>query len=91
MTLTIERALTSVVSPEGRVVLPASLRKELGIKPGDTVTLTRDRGGIHITTREAALAELREMFREAGASGTSLVDELIAERRAEAARDDAEL
>jgi hypothetical protein len=40
--------------------------------------------------RRAALGRLWERFEEAGASGSSLSDELIAERRREAAAEDSE-
>jgi hypothetical protein len=41
--------------------------------------------------RRAALERLWEQFEAAGRSGTSLSDELIAERRREAAAEDGEL
>jgi hypothetical protein len=46
---------------------------------------------VMMTTRDTALRKLQKIFRDApGLEGQSLVDELIAERRAEAARENAE-
>ncbi len=81
----IESRDSAVVSPEGRIVIPASVRKALGIEPGTRVTFSLEDGYcVRITTQRRALAKLQGIF-EGAADGRSLVDELIAERRAEAA------
>jgi len=73
------------------VVVPASIRKALGLEPGVSLTFRLDGEDIIMTTRDAAIRKLQKMFRDApGLEGRSLVDELIAERRAEAARENAE-
>lgn len=73
------------------MVVPASIRKALGLEPGVSLTFRLDGEEIIMTTREAAMRKLKKMFRDApGREGRSLVDELIAERRAEAARENAE-
>lgn len=73
------------------MVVPASIRKALGLEPGVRLTFRLDGEDIVLTTREAAMRRAKKMFRDApGLKGRSLVDELIAERRAEAARENAE-
>lgn len=89
--VTIVRAERSTLSAEGRVVVPASIRKALGLEPGDSLTFRLEGEDVMMTTRDAAIRKLQKMFRDApGLEGRSLVDELIAERRAEAAREIAE-
>jgi AbrB family looped-hinge helix DNA binding protein len=67
------------LSKEGRLLIPAEFRKELGIKPGDEVAMSIRDGALHVTTHEIALAKLREMFK----NGPS-VDEFLEWRREEA-------
>lgn len=75
------------VDGQGRVVIPAVIRHALGMEPGDPVTLRVVDGEIRITTRRAALGRARAAVMAATQGRRSLVDELIAERRAEAARE----
>lgn len=68
-------------------MLPASIRHELGLKPGTRmVATTEDDGSVRLRPYRAIAAKARGMFADL-APGVSLADELIAERRAEAARD----
>ncbi len=73
---------------QGRILIPAKLRKQAGIEQGGEVLILFEGGGIVIATRDAALAQARQIVSKyvRGAQG-SLVDELIAERRREAARE----
>ncbi len=68
------------VTPDGRVVVPAEIRKRLGIKPGGEVKVT-------IETFDEALRRAQDSVAQYVEPGTSLVDELIADRRAEAVRE----
>jgi AbrB family looped-hinge helix DNA binding protein len=69
------------VGPKGQVVIPAALRKELGIEPGDKVMLERVEDTLKISSRKAVIARLRGAFADIPGS---LSEELLAERRAEA-------
>ncbi len=83
-----EETYTLTVGDRGRLVLPASVRKRLGLKKGDRVSLIVRPGG---EMRLISLREVARRFRGAYAHlapGRSLVDELIAERRDEARRED---
>jgi AbrB family transcriptional regulator (stage V sporulation protein T) len=77
----------------GKIVIPAELRREFGIKDGDSLVIERDdKGGLLLKTYDQVVREVQAEFRAmlpAGYTG-SLVDELIAEREAEAARENAE-
>ena len=80
-----------MLSSEGRVVIPASIRKQLGLEPGVTLTFHTENGQVIMSTRETAIAELQRMFAaHPDPSGMRASDELIAERRLEAAREAAE-
>lgn len=77
------------MSEGGRVVIPAEIRHSLGLAEGDPVYFELRDGVAVITSKQARLARARALFRKyvpAGAS--SLADELIAERRAEAAHEE---
>jgi AbrB family looped-hinge helix DNA binding protein len=76
---------------QGRVVIPAALRQAAGFKPGDTLIARVERDGrLVLETRESLLAGIQALFSHIP-PGVSLAEELIAERRAEAAREEAEL
>jgi antitoxin PrlF len=81
-------AKSKVVSG-GRVQLPAAMRNAAGLADGDTVVLELVDGEIHLRSQKAMLARVRARLRPYVEEGTSVVDELIAERRAEAARENA--
>jgi AbrB family looped-hinge helix DNA binding protein len=73
------------VSENGRIVIPASFRKALGIDVGDEVVLRLQDDELLITTKQRRIQRAQERARRYLKPGTSLADELIAERR-EAAR-----
>jgi AbrB family looped-hinge helix DNA binding protein len=79
---------TTRMGAGGRLVIPSGLRKRLGLRPGSHVTLTENvDGDLVVSTPEAALHKLQSLVRRHVPEGVSLVDELLAERRAEAAHD----
>ena len=72
----------------GKVVIPAELRRELGFKDGDTLVVERVGNSAVFKTYEQVVREVQAEFKAMlGDRGRSMVDELIAERRAEAARE----
>jgi AbrB family looped-hinge helix DNA binding protein len=75
------------INENGRVVIPASYRKALGIKPGDEVILRMEDDELRITTMNRRLERARRRIRKYVKPGVSLADELIAERRAAAKRE----
>jgi len=82
--------LTKKMSEGGRVVIPVEIRQTLGLKEGDSVLFELRDGEVVITTKKARLERARALFRTyVPASGPSLADELIAERRAESALEEA--
>ncbi len=75
------------VDDAGRIVVPARFRKSLGLKPGDPVTVTLEGDVLRVRTIQATLEKARAIMRKKNPKKRSLVDELIAERRAEAAKE----
>ena|SRR2546423_1030011 len=73
------------INQNGRVVIPASFRKALGVKAGDELILRFEDEELRITTMKRRIERAQRHVRKYVKPGTSLVDELIAERR-EAAR-----
>ncbi|MFP3941332.1 MAG: AbrB/MazE/SpoVT family DNA-binding domain-containing protein [Thermoanaerobaculia bacterium] len=74
---------------QGRLVLPAEVRQRLGLEDGQVLLLQEEEGRIVLETRAGALMRLREPFASIPAE-VSLADELIAERRREAAAESRE-
>ena len=72
------------VGEGGRIVIPAKLRRAMGLKPGDSVTLRLEDGDLRVTTRREAIRRARRLLRQYVPEGVSLVDELSAEKRREA-------
>lgn len=69
------------VGPKGRVVIPAGLRRQLGLEEGTPLVAMADGGGVVLLPRSEVKARLRGML--AGVA-VSMADELARERRAEA-------
>ena len=74
----------------GRLVIPAPIREALGLKPGQSLTVTVDEYGLRIQTFRQQIAEAQAVTRNIFGPGRSLSKELIAERRLEAKREEKE-
>ena len=85
--MTVNTETRQRVNENGRVVIPASFRKALGINIGDEVVLRMEDDELRITTVKRRVERAQRLVRKYVKRGTSLVDELIAERR-EAARNE---
>ncbi len=69
------------VNENGRVVIPASFRRALGIEVGDEVVLRIEDDELRVTTQQRRIQRAQRRARQYVKRGTSLVDELLAERR----------
>src|SRR4051812_32089578 len=81
-------APTTQMDPRGRVTIPAELRERLALSdvPGDALMVVETERGLLLTTRSQTVALLR-----GSAAGRVSSEELIAERRAAAKTEEAEL
>jgi AbrB family looped-hinge helix DNA binding protein len=68
------------VSQNGRIVIPASFRKALGIDVGDEVVLRLEDDELRITTQQRRVLRAQQRARRYMKRGASLVDELLVER-----------
>jgi AbrB family looped-hinge helix DNA binding protein len=75
---------TIVMGKQGRVVIPAEIRQQLGLTPGDHLHLRLAGTRLVIERPQDAVRELRQVA-SAVSPTRSLVEELLAERRVAAA------
>jgi AbrB family looped-hinge helix DNA binding protein len=83
-----DRHISVSVGRQGRIVIPARVRAELGVTEGDRLDLRVTRGRIELVPERAKVERLRGVFADLAPNG-GVVDELLAERREEARREDA--
>ncbi len=76
------------VGPQGRLVIPAKLRRALRLETGETLVAHVEDDRLILERPRAALARLQRTFEEAVPEGVSLADELLADRRAEVRREE---
>ena len=81
---------TIQISADGRIVIPAAMRSAMLIDESGYLTARVVDGELRVLAPRAAMSRLRRMVRARVPAGTSLVDELIAERRAEARAEEGE-
>jgi AbrB family looped-hinge helix DNA binding protein len=79
--------LSAKIADGGRIVIPAEYRRALGLEVGDEVVIRMEDGGLRILTRSEAVRRAQSIVRRHVKKGRSLVNELSAERRAEAERE----
>jgi bifunctional DNA-binding transcriptional regulator/antitoxin component of YhaV-PrlF toxin-antitoxin module len=77
MAITFETNLT----PEGRLLIPASMRRAAGLVPGSKVRLVLRGEEVVVVNPVVARKQLHDLFSKVR---VSLADELLADRRAEA-------
>lgn len=70
----------------GRLIIPAAYRKALGLKPGDEVVLFLEEDEIRVVGAHQAIARAQALVRRYIPRGKKLSDELIRDRREDAAR-----
>jgi AbrB family looped-hinge helix DNA binding protein len=74
------------MGPQGRIVIPAELRRELGLDEGSTLNATTRGGQLILEPRSVVLDRMRRRF-AATPRSTSMSRELIADRRDETYRE----
>jgi bifunctional DNA-binding transcriptional regulator/antitoxin component of YhaV-PrlF toxin-antitoxin module len=79
---------TIQIDKQGRVMLPSWWRKREGVGPSTELCVAvTEEGALVVETREQGLRRARALLRKYIPEGVNLADELIAERRTEAARE----
>lgn len=78
----------SRINANGRIVIPAEIRKNMGLKPGDVVVMSLENDGVlRIEPQLAKIRKIQAEFQKFATSGVLASDELIADRREEAGRE----
>ena len=82
---------TTRLEKSGRILIPAAVRRHLGLSEGSQVLVKVEKSGaLQVTTRSQALAKVRQEIRKYIPAGRDLAEELVRDRRAEAEREDQE-
>ena len=79
------------LSANGRIVIPAAIREELGLAPGDTLLMDVEDGVLRIESYPARIRRIQREIAQFAKPGILASDELIAERREEARREEEEI
>ena len=76
------------VEKTGRILIPVNVRRKLGLVEGESEVLldVAEDGSFHVMTREQVLEQIWAIMRSL--AGVSMADELLADRRREAAEED---
>ncbi len=77
------QAVRTRLGENGRVVIPAEFRKQLGLKAGDPLVVRLDEDGLRIESRRAAVRAAQRMVRERVPKGELLTERLFRMRLAE--------
>jgi AbrB family looped-hinge helix DNA binding protein len=77
----------AILGEKGRLVIPAAIRQALDLNPGETVEMYVEGHELRISTHWSRIREVQERARQFVKPGHSIVEEFMAERRAEALRE----
>jgi len=69
------------------MVIPSKVRQELGIEGGGELIVTMENGRMLLFSKEASRKAARQAVRKLVPAGTSLSEELMADRAEEAKRE----
>ncbi|MEZ6128903.1 MAG: AbrB/MazE/SpoVT family DNA-binding domain-containing protein [Planctomycetaceae bacterium] len=75
------------IDSSGRIRVPVEFREKLGVLNGDIIVMFADQDEVRLESAARALARAQEYFAGFVPADVSLVDDLVAERRDEAARE----
>jgi AbrB family looped-hinge helix DNA binding protein len=81
------RTFKGRLNENGRIVIPAGIRKSMGLKAGDTVVMALEDGQLRIESQQAQVRKIQDEFKAFAKPGRRASDELVADRREEAGRE----
>ncbi len=82
------QSFTCKIDNQGRLLLPSQIRQILSMNPGSEVIVTLGGNRISVQTPQHALRAIQQRLAELVPPEISLADELIQDRRKEAAHED---
>lgn len=74
----------TILTKNGRLLLPAKFRKALDLKPGDELILQLEKDSIRVIPLQQAVAQAQKLVRQYVPEGVSMVGDLLESRREEA-------
>lgn len=78
---------SATVSSDGSLFLPSAMVSALGFAPGERIVARPERDDVRINSSDRALIRIQAELQALVPPGVSVVDQFIADKRAEAARD----
>jgi AbrB family looped-hinge helix DNA binding protein len=75
------------INENGRILIPAAVRDEMGLKPGDSVVWTLEDGVLRLESYRATIRKIQDEMKKYKKPGVSETDEFLEERREEARRE----
>lgn len=75
------------VAPDGTLVLPPDLRRHLQVEMGGHVLIHEEDGRVILESAGSAVSRAQAIVRRYAPDARNVVDEFLAERRADAARE----
>jgi AbrB family looped-hinge helix DNA binding protein len=79
------------INQNGRIVIPAAIRHEMGLKAGESLLMEVEDGVLRIESYLARIRRIQESLKQYIQPGRLLSDELIADRREEARLEEEEM
>jgi AbrB family looped-hinge helix DNA binding protein len=79
------------LTANGRIVIPAPIREQMGAQPGDWLCWDFADGVLRLETYPTRIQRIQSELAKYIPAGASLVDELLADRREEVRREEEEL
>ncbi len=71
------------MNKNGRIIVPAKIRKALGLQPGDNFVIRLENGSIRLIPLGQAVQLAQQKVKQYVPEGTSLVEALLQARREE--------
>lgn len=87
LTATKVQNVIGTINESGRVVIPAALRRQMGVTAGDAVLMEVEDGVLRIESHRARMRRIQDEFKQFSKPGVRMSDQLIADRREEARRE----
>jgi AbrB family looped-hinge helix DNA binding protein len=82
------KVIFAKINESGRIVIPAAIRQQMGIKAGESVLMEVVDGVLRMESHRARIRRIQEEFKKLIPEGEMLMsDQLIADRREEARRE----
>jgi AbrB family looped-hinge helix DNA binding protein len=77
----------TTLAANGRIVIPAAIREELGFKPGETLLMDIEDGALRIESYPSRVERIQHEIAKYIPAGRMLSEELIVDRREEVRRE----